>query len=111
MVLLAVLSAVSLVGVLLPQIPAAMRGDAVLETAWLRSKEGTFGFLADPMDSLGLFDLFHTRWFAVLLAITAVSTGAYVVSRFAGVWASITRPRMRVPDRYFDMAPNRLHAG
>src|SRR2546426_10446660 len=109
-VLLAVLSAISLVGVLLPQVPAAMRGDVMLETAWLGSKEGTFGFLTDPMDRLGLFDLFHARWFAVLLAITAVSTGAYVISRFAGVWASITGPRMRVPDRYFDIAPNRLHA-
>jgi hypothetical protein len=78
-----------------------------LETAWLQSKEDTFGFLTQ-LDSIGLFDIFHARWFAVLLAVTAISTGAYVISRFAGVWTSITRPRMRVPDRYFDIAPNRL---
>ncbi len=107
-VLLAVLSMVSLLGVLLPQVPVPMRGDAVAEGAWLRSKEDTFGFLTGPMDRLGLFDIFHARWFAVLLAMTAVSTGAYVVSRFAGIWTSITNPRKRVPDRYFEMAPNRL---
>jgi cytochrome c biogenesis protein len=61
------------------------------------------------MDTLGLFDIFHQQWFSVLLAVTVVSTGAYVVSRFPGVWAAITRPRKRVPDRYFDLAPHRLH--
>jgi len=40
--------------------------------------------------------------------VTAASTGAYVVSRFPGVWRGITQPRKRVPDRYFEMAPNRL---
>src|SRR2546426_5268491 len=60
-VLLAVLSAISLLGVLLPPVPAAMRGDAVLEAAWVGSKEGTFGFLPDPSDRLGAFDSFPPR--------------------------------------------------
>ena len=106
-VLLAALSAISLVGVLLPQVPPPMRGNPALESAWLQSKEDTFGFLTQ-LDNIGLFDIFHARWFAVLLAVTAISTGAYVISRFAGVWTAITRPRMRVPERYFDIAPNRL---
>ena len=108
--LLAVLCAVSLVGVVVPQMPLAVRGDAVAERQWLDAKEGTFGFLTAPMDRLGLFDLFHAGWFAVLLGMTVAATGAYIVSRLPGIWQSVTRPRKRVPDRYFQMAPVRLEA-
>ena len=108
-VLLVVLTLVSLAGVLIAQVPANVRGDVVLEADWLAEKEGMYGFLTDPMNAVGLFDIFHTAWFGALLAITVLSTGAYVVSRFPGIWAAITRPRRRVPDRYFDLAPHRLH--
>src|SRR5207247_7979207 len=68
MALLAVLCGVSLAGVLIPQVPLNIRGDSVMEHAWLDSKDHIFGPLTGPMDRLGLFDLFHTGWFAVLLA-------------------------------------------
>ncbi len=108
--LLVVVAAAGVVGVVVPQVPLSVRGDAVAEADWLNLQEGRFGFLTQPMDRLGLFDIFHARWFAVLLAMTVVSTGAYIVSRFPGIWASMTRPRMRVPDRYFEMAPARAEA-
>lgn len=107
-VLLAALALISLVGVVIPQVPLNVRGDSVAEADWLRFEEGKFGFLTHPMDRLGLFDVFHARWFAVLLAMTVASTGAYILSRAPGIWTAITRPRKRVPDRYFEMAPNRL---
>jgi cytochrome c biogenesis protein len=107
-VLLALLTIVSLVGVLVPQMPASVKGDTMLERAWLEGQHDNFGFLTDGMDALGLFQLFSQRWFAILLAVTVASTGAYIVSRFPGVWSSIRKPRTRVPDRYFDMAPHRV---
>ena len=110
-ILLVVLSVLSLVGVLIPQIPSAMRGDAGLEAVWLQAKEDDFGFLTQPMDRLELFDMFHAGWFAVLMGVTVASTGAYVISRVPGVWTSITHPRKRVPDTYFDLAPVRVQTG
>jgi len=106
--LLAVLSLVSLLGVVLPQVPSNVRGDAFAEAAWLKFQEGKFGPFTSPLDLLGLFDMFHARWFAVILAVTVASTGAYIVSRFPGIWRTVTAPRKRVPDRYFQMAPHRL---
>jgi cytochrome c biogenesis protein ResB len=106
--LLALLVFVSLLGVIIPQVPLNVRGDAVAEQGWLNLQHGRFGFLTSPMDSLGLFDVFHARWFAVLMGLTVASTAAYIVSRFPGIWQTITKPRKRVPDRYFQMAPNRL---
>ena len=107
--LLVLLTLVSLAGVLVAQVPANVRGDSRLEAEWLAEKEETYGYLTDPMGRVGLFDIFHARWFELMLAVTVVSTGAYVVSRFPGVWATITRPRKRVPDRYFDLSPHRVH--
>jgi cytochrome c biogenesis protein ResB len=107
-VLLAVLCIASLIGVLLPQMPINVRGDAVAETAWLKTQEGNFGLLTPALDRVELFDIFHARWFGVLLALTSVATAVYVVSRLPGVYRAITQPRKRVPDRYFEMAPNRV---
>jgi cytochrome c biogenesis protein ResB len=107
-VLLLVVCAVSLLGVLLPQKPLAVRGDIVAEAAWLDVQEARFGPLTDPLDHTELFDVFHARWFGILLALTTISTGTYVISRLPGVWRTVTRPRMRVPERYFEMAPSRL---
>ena len=106
--LLAFLSAVSLLGVVLPQVPSNVRGDAFAEADWLEFQEGKFGPLTGPMDRVGLFDIFHARWFAVAMAVTVASTGAYIVSRFPGIWRTVTKPRKRVPDRYFQRAPHRL---
>jgi len=106
--LLVLLSLVTLLGVAIPQMPLNVRGDSAAEAQWLDSKGKAFGFLEGPMDALGLFDIFHAGWFAVLMGTTVASTGAYVLSRFPGIWTSVTRPRKRVPDRYFDVAPNRF---
>jgi cytochrome c biogenesis protein ResB len=108
LVLLAVLCIVSLLGVVLPQKPLAVRGDIVAEASWLDVQEGRFGPLTEPLDRSQLFDVFHAGWFGILLTVTTVSTVAYVISRFPGVWRTVTWPRKRVPERYFEMAPNRL---
>jgi cytochrome c biogenesis protein ResB len=106
--LLAMLCVISLLGVLIPQKPLAVRGDVVAEADWLNTQEGRFGFLTDPLDFAHLFDVFHARWFGILLALTMISTGAYLVSRLPAVWYGITQPRKRVPERYFEVAPSRF---
>jgi cytochrome c biogenesis protein len=106
--LLVLLAAVSLVGVLVPQMPGTVKGDQGLEQDWLNTQHDKFGFLTNGMHDIGVFELFQQRWFGLLLAVTVVATGAYIVSRFPGIWSNIRRPRRRVPDRYFDMAPARF---
>lgn len=106
--LLALLTVVSLLGVLIPQKPLNVRGDVVAEEAWLAEKGETFGFLTGLMERVELFDIFRAGWFAALMGVTVASTGAYILSRIPGVWRTVTKPRRRVPDRYFDIAPSRL---
>ena len=59
--LIAFLVLAGLLGVVVPQIPANVRGDALAEVQWLAVQEDRFGFLTDPMNRLGFFDVFHAR--------------------------------------------------
>ena len=99
--------ALSLLAVFLPQMPEAARGDTLAEAQWVALQAEKFGPLADWMHRVGLFDVFRSRWFAVMLGVLAVSSGVYVVGRVPGIWWRVTRPRKRVSDRYFGVAPHR----
>ncbi|HXG36129.1 MAG TPA: cytochrome c biogenesis protein ResB [Dehalococcoidia bacterium] len=106
--IIAFIAAVSLLGVFLPQIPTFMRGNPAAEEAWVEFQRGKFGPLTDFMYRVGLFDIFHARWFAVSLGLMLASTGVYIINRLPAIWLSITRPRKQVPDAYFENAPHRF---
>jgi cytochrome c biogenesis protein ResB len=105
--LIAFLALASLLGVLLPQVPDGVRGDPAAVSLWLEGQRGTYGGLTDVMHRLGLFDVFHARWFAVSLGLLVASLVACTVNRFPSIWRSIRRPQRRVPDAYFEQAPRR----
>ncbi|MCH7998593.1 MAG: cytochrome c biogenesis protein ResB [Chloroflexi bacterium] len=106
--LIAFLALAGLLGVIVPQVPANVRGDALAEVQWLAVQEGRFGFLTDPMNRLGFFEVFHARWFIYALGLLAVSLAVWVVSYFPSIWRAITRPRKRVNDAYFASARHRF---
>lgn len=101
------LALASLVGVLLPQIPGTVRGDAAVD-AWLETQRGRYGLFTDVFYRLGLFDVFHARWFAASLGLLVVSVAVCTANRFPAIWSSIGRPQRRVPDAYFQRAHHRL---
>jgi len=105
---IAFLALASLIGVLVPQVPAGVRGDGVAETQWLAVQEDRFGFLTDPMNRVGLFDVFHARWFVYALSLLVVSVAVCTVSRFPSIWRAVTRPPRRVNDAYFASARHRF---
>jgi cytochrome c biogenesis protein ResB len=105
--LIVFVAGVSLLGVLLPQIPTSVRGDPVSEAQWLSLQRDTFGPFTDWMYRVGIFDIFHAYWFAVVLGLLVISTAVYILGRFPAIWWAITRPRKRVPDVYFKTAPQR----
>lgn len=106
--LLAFLALVSFLGVVLPQLPAGIRGDPAAEARWVEFQEGKFGPLTDVMHRLGLFAVFYSRWFAVTLGLTVASTAAYIVGRLPAIWRTALRPRKRVSDSFFRRARHRL---
>src|SRR3990170_3664560 len=106
--IIAFLALASLVGVVVPQVPAAVRGDAVAEGRWLDVQEGRFGFLTGGMNSLGLFDVFHASWFIYALGLLVVSIAVCTASRLPPIWRAANRPPKRVSDAYFRSARHRI---
>ena len=112
LVSLAVLA--SLLGVVLPQLPAEMRGNPPARSAWLELQRQDFGWLTGTLDGLDLFDVFHSPWFVGLWIVIVAAVTVCTISRFPPTWRSVQRPQMRVAERYFETARHRAsftHAG
>jgi cytochrome c biogenesis protein ResB len=102
--LIGFLAVAGLLSVLLPQVPAAMRGNDAAVAAWLEVQRGTFGPLTDPLYRLGFFNVFSARWFLGGLAVLVISVCVCTANRFAPTWRNVAKPQERVPDAFFDKA-------
>ena len=112
LVSLAVLA--SLLGVVLPQMPAEMRGNPPARSAWLELQREDFGWLTGTIEGLDLFEVFHSPWFLALWFVIVAAVTVCTISRFPPTWRSVQRPQLRVAERYFETARHRAsftHAG
>jgi len=96
-----------LAGVLVPQVPEAMRGNEAAVEAWLETQRGTFGPFTDGMHRLGLFSVFQARWFLFALGFLVVFVTTCTLNRWSPTFRNVFRPPVRVPDSFFERAHNR----
>ena len=104
----------SLIGVVLPQMPAEMRGNPPARSAWLELQREDFGWLTGTIEGLDLFEVFHSPWFLALWFVIVAAVTVCTISRFPPTWRSVQRPQLRVNERYFETARHRAsftHAG
>lgn len=102
------LALAGLLGVLLPQIPVPLRGDAVAVAAWVDFQRGKFGPFTDIMYHLGLFNVFGALWFQAALGVLAIAVAVCTSNRFPAIWRTIAHPPRRVSDAYFLRARHRV---
>ena len=100
--IIATLATLSLVGIVIPQLPLEMRANPAAVAAWLDFQEGRFGFLTDSMYRLGLFTIFRSIWFTASLGLLVVSVCVCTANRLPPIWRNVVRPHTRVPDDYFE---------
>jgi cytochrome c biogenesis protein len=101
------LAAFGLAGVLIPQVPEAMRGNGAAIDAWLDTQRGAFGPFTDTMHRLGLFQVFQARWFIIALGWLVVNVSVCVFNRWSPTFRNVFRPPERVPDSFYERAHNR----
>ncbi len=104
---IATLATFGLLGVLIPQVPEAMRGNNAAIAQWLDHERGTFGPLTDTMYNLGLFEVFHATWFLIALGFLVVNVSTCTFNRWSPTFRNVFHPPRRVPDSFFDRAHNR----
>jgi cytochrome c biogenesis protein len=104
---IATLALFGLMGVLIPQVPEAMRGNDAAIIVWLDGQRNNFGPLTDPMYRLGLFQVFHAKWFMGALGLLVVNVTVCTLNRWSPTFHNVFRPNPRVPDSFFERAHNR----
>lgn len=104
---IAALALFGLMGVIIPQIPEAMRGNSTAVDAWVESQRGTFGPFTEPMHRLGLFNVFHARWFLAALGFLVLNVTICTFNRWSPTFRNVFNPPRRVPDSFFERAHNR----
>lgn len=104
LLLVGLAAAAGLLGVVLPQMPGPMRDNAAARSAWLELQRNDYGVFTNPMDRLGLFDVFHSTWFNGLWFLIIIAVTVCTVSRFRPTWRSVQRPTKVVADGYFERA-------
>ena len=104
---IATLATFALLGVLIPQVPEAMRGNDAAIAVWVDSERGTFGPFTDTMQRLGLFEVFHAKWFLFALGFLVVNVTTCTFNRWSPTFRNVFHPPRRVPDSFFERAHNR----
>src|SRR3990172_11867250 len=96
-----------LLGVAIPQVPEAMRGNGAAINVWLDAHRDHFGPLTDTMYRLGLFEVFHAKWFLVALGFLVVNVTVCTFNRWSPTFRNVFHPPVRVPESFYDNAHNR----
>ena len=112
-VLISLLAVAGLVGMLVPQFPVTAADDparyavelAVVRAAWADLPAAPL--LADVFDRLGLFSVFSTPWFLLLMTVLVISIICCTLDRTPRLWRGASGGRAEQPEAFFD--PGREH--
>ena len=103
--LLLVLALLTLAGTLIAQVPSGMKSDPQAYAAWLDGVRPKYRGWTGTLDRLQLFSVFTSIWFRAAMALLITSLLACSIHRAPRLWQKAARPRMRMPDAFFERAP------
>ena len=114
--LIAVTALVTLIGVVIPQVPVQAQGNAAAVAQHINDQRGTWGFATDILADFpwfyntngGIFNLYNQPYWFLLIAVLAFSITTCTVSRFPPIWRTVRRPQRRVNDAYYERARHRF---
>ncbi len=103
--LILLLTAAVLAGTLLMQAPPSVLENQASYELWLERARGKYGgFLTDVFDILLLFNVFHSVWFRLLLALLTANLLVSSINRWKGIWITAFGASTRMGDAFFQHA-------
>lgn len=90
-----VLVGVITLGTLIPQMPGGLRDFPTDYAAFLSAVQTRFGAFTDAMLWAGMFDLYNSFWFRLLIIIQIYSIIACTLNRWGPIWRQINPPNAR----------------
>ena len=106
--LITLLALAGLVGMLVRQFPITKADDparyaaelATMHAAWDPLPAGSF--IVEAFDALGLFSVFSTPWFLLLMTVLVISIICCTLDRTPRLWRSVSHVRVEQPAAFFD---------
>lgn len=109
LILILIITAAVLAGTLLMQAPGSATADAESYNQWLEGARSKYGPWTALLDTLQLFNVFHSLWFRLLVGLLTVNIVVCTVNRWKGIWSSAFRTRTRMGDAFFEHARFNAH--
>ena len=101
-ILLIAVTVVALLGSLFPQLAPEVARDPQASAQWLAMAREKYGALAGLYETLGLFDVYRSPWFLLLVTALILNTLVCTIRRFKSTWRAITaRPKLVMPDAFY----------
>jgi cytochrome c biogenesis protein len=104
LVIILAMTVLALLGVLIGQASATTYASDDSRAAFLEQARHTYGGFTPVLDALGLFRVFTSPLFLVVVTLLALSITACTVHRIPRLWRTWRHPRRHVSDRFFDRA-------
>lgn len=104
-ILICLIAVASLAGALITQAPIGVRDDPTSYARWLAQIRPKYGMATAVLNSAGLFNVFGTWWFRLLMAFLAANIMVCSMNRGGRILrAAISKPKIVVPDTFFKRA-------
>ena len=108
-VLIILLALAGLVGMLVRQFPVTAADDPARYAAELEVMRAAWGglpagaLIVETFDTLGLFSVFSTPWFLLLMTVLVISIICCTLDRTPRLWRSVSHVRVEQPAAFFDL--------
>ncbi|CAM2920712.1 cytochrome c biogenesis protein ResB [Actinomyces slackii] len=103
-VLILLAGTLCLIGAVVPQMTDSVRTEPEAAQQWLEQVRPVFGGWAEPLSRIGLFSMFTSIPFLVVMGLLAASIIACTAHRLPVLWKAARHPRTRVTAAFFDRA-------
>jgi len=106
-ILLSAILLISLLGTLFPQLTMEIEADDVADAGWVAAVQDKYGTLSEAYRILGLFNIYGSPLFLLLLAALLTNGIACTLDRLGPIWRAIAaKPKVIRPDSFYEGATN-----
>lgn len=100
------LVALTFIGTAIAQVPPPMRQDPQLVARWVGAMQRNYGVFTDPLYKVGVFDMYTSLPFRLLLGSLTVSVVVCTVNRAPAVWRAVNTIPFQRRVSYYEHAEN-----
>src|SRR5262249_29221465 len=106
-----ILAGAATLGTLIPQMPVGLRDFPADYAGFMSDMAPRFGPFRDPMLWAGLFDLYNSFWFRLLILLMVYSIIVCTLNRWGPIWRQINPASLRSSESFLQTMSERASFG